>query len=219
MKYIDRRTFLKISGASALTLALAACDGGHPASSGSGNAGTKPDETPMPVIRDGKKVFDVITAEMDKRNLAHGNVNYSVGVEHAIQADVQMFVDYGKAEIPADIAFNFRSKGEYTERMWDGLHEAGYTFGSTSMIYTINNARIGVDLGKESNDPYRLTRVYPRTRAEYQALLDELAERYEGGLSDAKVGITIADVDGVAYWAAMIMPDYGDPDSTPFDYE
>ena len=29
MKYIDRRTFLRISGASALTLALAACDGGH----------------------------------------------------------------------------------------------------------------------------------------------------------------------------------------------
>ena len=213
MKYIDRRTFLKISGVSALTLALAACDGGHPASSG--NTGAKPEEKPLPVIRDGKKIFDVLTAEMDKRNFAHKNLNYSVGVEHAIQADVQMFVDYGKAEIPEDIAVKFRLDGEYAERMWDGLNEAGYTFGSTSMIYTINNARIGVDL----EDSYRLTRVYPHTEAEFQTLLNELAEKYEGGLSNAKIGITVADVDGVTYWAAMIMPDYGDPAPTPSEYE
>lgn len=214
MKYIDRRTFLKISGASALTLALAACDDGRrPASSG--NTGAKPEEKPLPVIRDGKKIFDVLTAEMDKRNFKHENLNYSVGVERAIQADVQMFVDYGKAEIPGDIAVKFRLDGEYAERMWDGLNEAGYTFGSTSMIYTINSARLGVNL----DDSYRLTRVYPHTETEFQTLLDELAEKYEGGLSNAKIGITVADVDGVTYWAAMIMPDYGDPAPTPFDYE
>lgn len=96
MKRYDRRTFLKLSGASAVMLALSACE--DEGFGGSGTPGTPdsgsslppsaydpfysgeittlgpplpeaPDSPPIPVIRDGRKIFEIINAELTRRKV------------------------------------------------------------------------------------------------------------------------------------------------------
>ncbi len=100
MKRYDRRTFLKLSGASAVMLALAACDDScSSGSTSSGSATETPPSPPIPVIRDGQKILTIFNAELARRKVENIKFEYSKGLEHAIQADVQMFVDNGSPEL------------------------------------------------------------------------------------------------------------------------
>ena len=91
MKRYDRRTFLKLSGASAVMVALAACDDScSSGSTSSGSATETPPSPPIPVIRDGQKILTIFNAELARRKVENIKFEYSKGLEHAIQADVQM---------------------------------------------------------------------------------------------------------------------------------
>ena len=107
MKRYDRRTFLKLSGASVVMLALAGCDDScSSGSTGSGSATETPPSPPIPVIRDGQKILTIFNAELARRRVENIKFEYSKGLEHAIQADVQMFVDNGSPEFPSDEGLN-----------------------------------------------------------------------------------------------------------------
>lgn len=118
MKRYDRRTFLKLSGASAVMLALSACE--DEGFGGSGTPGTPdsssslppsaydpfysgeittlgpplpeaPDSPPIPVIRDGKKIFEIINAELTRRKVQYFKMQYNggLGAFHSVRdADV-----------------------------------------------------------------------------------------------------------------------------------
>ena len=218
MKNLNRRTFLKLSGVSAAMLALTACDelsssfaGSTWASSGSSassaaSASSAPAEQVLPVVRDGQKIFEQINTEMTQRGITNIHLKYSAGLEHAIQADAQMFIDYGKAEIPA--AEGDAMRGNYTEKMWDGLHESGYESTTSSAIMALKRYRVGVDLGYSDDGVYRLTKVYPHNAAEFQTLVDDLVSEYctQDGDSYYKVGITVITIEDVNYWGAYIIP-------------
>ena len=142
MKRYDRRTFLKLSGASAVMLALAACDDScSSGSTSSGSATETPPSPPIPVIRDGQKILTIFNAELARRKVENIKFEYSKGLEHAIQADVQMFVDNGSPEFPAEEGLRLRMEGDYAAKMWDGLHEAGYSSGSTAIFGMLNQYR------------------------------------------------------------------------------
>ena len=114
MKRYDRRTFLKLSGASAMMLALAACDDScSSGSTSSGSATETPPSPPIPVIRDGQKILTIFNAELARRKVENIKFEYSKGLEHAIQADVQMFVDNGSPEFPSDEGLRLRMEGDY----------------------------------------------------------------------------------------------------------
>ena len=83
MKRYDRRTFLKLSGASAVMLALAACDDScSSGSTSSGSATETPPSPPIPVIRDGQKILTIFNAELARRKVENIKFEYSKGLEH-----------------------------------------------------------------------------------------------------------------------------------------
>lgn len=222
MKHFDRRTFLKLSGVSAAMLVLAACDeiGADSASSSiSSSADTSSSSTSssssaassstvqtLPILRDGQKIAEQINAEMSRRKIENVHLKYSIGLEHAIQADVQMFVDYGKSEIPAKTGDAMR--GEYVNQMWQGLYEAGYESSSSGFMMMLKQYRIGADLGYGDDGVYRLTKPYPRTADEFRLLVDDLVNEYGAQEDDRyyNVGITVVTLEGQSYWAAFIIP-------------
>lgn len=213
MKRYDRRTFLKLSGASAVMLALAACDDScSSGSTSSGSATETPPSPPIPVIRDGQKILTIFNAELARRKVENIKFEYSKGLEHAIQADVQMFVDNGSPEFPSDEGLRLRMEGDYAAKMWDGLHEAGYSSGSTAIFHMLDQYRVGVDFDHKEKQRYSLDRLYPATEAQFQQLVDELIKDYGGvpGLHEDdpvvnKVGITMVDINDKTYWAAYII--------------
>ena len=181
MKRYDRRTFLKLSGASAVMLALAACDDScSSGSTSSGSATETPPSPPIPVIRDGQKILTIFNAELARRKVENIKFEYSKGLEHAIQADVQMFVDNGSPEFPSDEGLRLRMEGDYAAKMWDGLHEAGYSSGSTAIFHMLDQYRVGVDFDHEGKHLYSMDRLYPATEAQFQQLVDELIKDYGG---------------------------------------
>lgn len=213
MKEMNRRTFLKLSGASAVMLALAACDDScSSGSTSSGSATETPPSPPIPVIRDGQKILTIFNAELARRKVENIKFEYSKGLEHAIQADVQMFVDNGSPEFPSDEGLRLRMEGDYAAKMWDGLHEAGYSSGSTAIFRMLNQYRVGVDFDYEGKQRYSMDRLYPATETQFQQLVDELIKDYGGvpGLHEDdpvvnKVGITVVDINDKTYWAAYII--------------
>ena len=103
MKRYDRWTFLKLSGASAVMLALAGCEdegfcgSGAPDVPDSGSSVAPstydpfhseeittlgpplpeaPDSPPIPVIRDGRKIFEIINAELTRRKVQYFKLQY-----------------------------------------------------------------------------------------------------------------------------------------------
>ena len=150
MKRYDRRTFLKLSGASAVMLALAGCEdecfGGSGApdipDSGSSIAPSTydpfyseeittlgpplpeaPDSPPIPVIRDGRKIFEIINAELTRRKVQYFKLQYNAGLEHSIQSEMQMFVDYDTPSFSAEEGLEARMNGDYVDGMWAGFEE------------------------------------------------------------------------------------------------
>ena len=119
MKEMNRRTFLKLSGASAVMLALAGCDDScSSGSTSSGSATETPPSPPIPVIRDGQKILTIFNAELARRKVENIKFEYSKGLEHAIQADVQMFVDNGSPEFPAELPEGQRTLQHYDDKTW-----------------------------------------------------------------------------------------------------
>lgn len=46
------------------------------------------------MIRDGRKIFEIINAELTRRKVQYFKLQYNAGLEHSIQSEMQMFVDY-----------------------------------------------------------------------------------------------------------------------------
>lgn len=222
MKHFDRRTFLKLSGVSAAMLVLAACDEigadsvgsstsssadtSSSSSSPSSSASSSSKVQTLPVLRDGQKIMEQINDEMSRRKIENVHLKYSTGLEHAIQADAQMFVDLGKPEIPAETGDAMR--GEYVDKMWQGLYEAGYESSSSGFMMMLKQYRIGVDLGYGDDGVYRLTKPYPRTADEFRLLVDDLVSEY-GAQKDNlyyNVGITVVTLEDQTYWGAFVIP-------------
>ena len=164
------------------------------------------------MIRDGQKILTIFNAELARRKVENIKFEYSKGLEHAIQADVQMFVDNGSPEFPAEEGLRLRMEGDYAAKMWDGLHEAGYSSGSTAIFHMLDQYRVGVDFDYEGKHLYSMDRLYPATEAQFQQLVDELIKDYGGvpGLHEDdpvvnKVGITVVDINDKTYWAAYII--------------
>lgn len=222
MKHFDRRTFLKLSGVSAAMLVLAACDEigadsvgsstsssadtSSSSSSPSSSASSSSKVQTLPVLRDGQKIMEQINDEMSRRKIENVHLKYSTGLEHAIQADAQMFVDYGKPEIPAETGDAMR--GEYVDKMWQGLYEAGYESSSSGFMMMLKQYRIGVDLGYGDDGVYRLTKPYPRTADEFRLLVDDLVSEYGAQKDDLyyNVGITVVTLEDQTYWGAFVIP-------------
>ena len=164
------------------------------------------------MIRDGQKILTIFNAELARRKVENIKFEYSKGLEHAIQADVQMFVDNGSPEFPSDEGLRLRMEGDYAAKMWEGLNEAGYSAGSTAIFGMLNQYRVGVDFDHEGKHLYSMDRLYPATEAQFQQLVDELIKDYGGvpGLHEDdpvvnKVGITVVDINDKTYWAAYII--------------
>mgnify|MGYP000001771674 FL=1 len=251
MKRYDRRTFLKLSGASAVMLALSACEDegfggsgapGTPDSSSSIDPSTydpfhsgeittlgpplpeAPDSPPIPVIRDGRKIFEIINAELTRRKVQYFKLQYNAGLEHSIQSEMQMFVDYDTPSFPAKEGLKARMNGDYVDGMWAGFDEGGYGWGkgSTAFIRGIHHFCYGIQLDNYREKRYYLDRPYPANQAQFKALMDELEGKFntppnpnimgseEVDMFD--IGITVADVQGKTYWAAYIMSTPENPD-------
>ena len=71
-------------------------------------------------------------------------------------------------------------EGDYAAKMWDGLHEAGYSSGSTAIFHMLDQYRVGVDFDYEGKHLYSMDRLYPATEAQFQQLVDELIKDYGG---------------------------------------
>lgn len=244
MKRYDRRTFLKLSGASAVMLALSACE--DEGFGGSGTPGTPdsssslppsaydpfysgeittlgpplpeaPDSPPIPVIRDGKKIFEIINAELTRRKVQYFKMQYNAGLEHSIRSEMQMFVDYDTPSFPAKEGLKARMNGDYADGMWAGFDEGGYGWGrgSTAFIRGIHHDCYGIQLDDYKEERYYLDRPYPANQAQFKALMDELEGKFnhapDPNMLDSPevrkydIGITVADVQGKTYWAAYIM--------------
>lgn len=248
MKRYDRRTFLKLSGASAVMLALSACE--DEGFGGSGTPGTPdsgsslppsaydpfysgeittlgpplpeaPDSPPIPVIRDGRKIFEIINAELTRRKVQYFKLQYNAGLEHSIQSEMQMFVDYDTPSFSAEDGLEARMNGDYVDGMWAGFDEGGYGWGrgSTGFIRSIHHNCYGIQLDNYKEKRYYLDRPYPANQAQFKALMDELEGKfnYAPGPMDSQevdvfdIDITVADVQGKTYWAAYIMRTPQDP--------
>ena len=242
MKRYDRRTFLKLSGASAVMLALSACEdegfGGSGASDipDSGSSSPPPAYDPfysgeittlglrfrrLPIrplfrcIRDGRKIFEIINAELTRRKVQYFKLQYNAGLEHSIQSEMQMFVDYDTPSFSAEEGLEARMNGDYVDGMWAGFDEGGYGWGrgSTGFIRSIHHNCYGIQLDHYREKRYYLDRPYPANQAQFKALMDELEGKfnYAPGPMDSQevdvfdIGITVADVQGKTYWAAYIM--------------
>ena len=251
MKEMNRRTFLKLSGASAVMLALAGCEdegfGGsgapEPPDSGSSVAPSTydpfyseeittlgpplpeaPDSPPIPVIRDGKKIFEILNAELTRRKVQYFKLQYNAGLEHSIQSEMQMFVDYDTPSFSAEEGLKARMNGDYTDGMWDGFKEGGYGWGggSTAFIRSIHHFCYGIQLDNYREKRYYLDRPYPANQAQFKALMDELEGKFNyapgPNMLDSQdvrkydIGITVADVQGKTYWAGYIMRTPQNPD-------
>lgn len=250
MKRYDRRTFLKLSGASAVMLALSACEdegfGGSgapetpdsgssvaPTTSGtltnpvSGTTGPPlpeaPDSPPIPVIRDGRKIFEIINAELTRRKAQYFKLQYNAGLEHSIRSEMQLFVDYDTPSFPAEEGLEARMNGDYADGIWAGFDEGGYGggSGSSAFIRSIHHDCYGIQLDDYKEERYYLDRPYPANQAQFKALMDELEGKFnhapDPNMLDSPevrkydIGITVADVQGKTYWGAYIMRTPQDP--------
>ena len=147
MKRYDRRTFLKLSGASAVMLALSACEdesfggSGAPDIPDSGSSlppsaydpfysheittlgpplPEAPDSPPIPVIRDGRKIFEIINAELTRRKVQYFKLQYNAGLEHSIRSEMQMFVDYLNANGSTHRRASLSTCTKYFDYQWEG---------------------------------------------------------------------------------------------------
>ena len=105
-----------------------------------------PDSPPIPVIRDGKKIFEIINAELTRRKVQYFKMQYNAGLEHSIRSEMQMFVDYDTPSFPAKEGLKARMNGDYADGMWAGFDEGGYGWGrgSTAFIRGIHHDCYGI---------------------------------------------------------------------------
>lgn len=173
------------------------------------------------MIRDGRKIFEIINAELTRRKVQYFKLQYNAGLEHSIQSEMQMFVDYDTPSFSAEEGLEARMNGDYVDGMWAGFDEGGYGWGrgSTAFIRGIHHDCYGIQLDHYREKRYYLDRPYPANQAQFKALMDELEGKfnYAPGPMDSQevdvfdIGITVADVQGKTYWAAYIMRTPEDP--------
>lgn len=174
------------------------------------------------MIRDGKKIFEIINAELTRRKVQYFKLQYNAGLEHSIRSEMQMFVDYDTPSFSAEEGLKVRMNGDYVDGMWAGFDEGGYGWGSgsTAFIRSIHHFCYGIQLDHYREKRYYLDRPYPANQAQFKALMDELEGKfnYAPGPMDSQdvrkydIGITVADVQGKTYWAAYIMRTPANPD-------
>ena len=176
------------------------------------------------MIRDGKKIFEIINAELTRRKVQYFKLQYNAGLEHSIRSEMQMFVDYYTPSFSAEEGLKVRMNGDYADGMWDGFKEGGYGWGggSTAFIRSIHHFCYGIQLDNYREKRYYLDRPYPANQAQFKALMDELEGKFNyapgPNMLDSQevrkydIGITVADVQGKTYWAAYIMRTPQNPD-------
>ena len=175
------------------------------------------------MIRDGRKIFEIINAALTRRKVQYFKMQYNAGLEHSIQSEMQMFVDYDTPSFPAKEGLKARMNGDYVDGMWAGFEEGGYGWGkgSTAFIRGIHHDCYGIQLDDYKEKRYYLDRPYPANQAQFKALMDELEGKFnhapDPNMLDSQevrkydIGITVADVQGKTYWGAYIMRTPQDP--------
>ena len=169
MKEMNRRAFLKLSGASAVMLALAGFEdegfggSGAPETPDSGSSiapstydpfyseeittlgpplPEAPDSPPIPVIRDGRKIFEIINAELTRRKVQYFKLQYNAGLEHSIQSEMQMFVDYDTPSFSAEEGLEARMNGDYVDIAQENI-ERGFLMNKLlSCRYNMDTNRV-----------------------------------------------------------------------------
>ena len=169
MKEMNRREFLTLTGAAVVALSLAGCEdkgfggSGAPETPDSGSSVAPstydpfyseeittlgpplpeaPDSPPIPVIRDGRKIFEIINAELTRRKMQYFKLQYNAGLEHSIQSEMQMFVDYDTPSFSAEEGLEARMNGDYVDIAQENI-ERGFLMNKLlSCRYNMDTNRV-----------------------------------------------------------------------------
>ena len=169
MKEMNRREFLTLTGAAVVALSLAGCEdegfggSGAPETPDSGSSVAPstynpfyseeittlgpplpeaPDSPPIPVIRDGRKIFEIINAELTRRKVQYFKLQYNAGLEHSIQSEMQMFVDYDTPSFSAEEGLEARMNGDYVDIAQENI-ESGFLMNKLlSCRYNMDTNRV-----------------------------------------------------------------------------
>ncbi len=189
MKAMNRRDFLKLSGASAIALAFVGCgsSGGAPATPTTGKE---------------QKLYNAINAYLAAEECTP--LIYSEGLHDAASAVAGMFKTMGSASIKLssdDESFN-RVLSNTMDSIRSGLKKAGYS-GNDSEV----NSFIGDSYGiKVEAGIAKLIAPYADDKLETQleAFADKTAADDYTKEEPGYVGIATVEIDGVTYWIAAV---------------
>ena len=181
MKNYNRRDFLKLTGASALVLALAACGGGPSA--------------PAVPSQDAQSLFAAINAYRESNSLK--KLTYDTDLEAYVKLEVACFEAQGKTKITIEDYESWVTSylTDYTA-LRSKLLAKGYN-GSTCTYYGL--ASTEADL--------TLTALCPAVEEELKAQLAAMATSI-GDTMDY-IGITLTTIGGKKYWVAMLATTLG----------
>ena len=176
MKNYNRRDFLKLTGASALALALAACGGGP--------------SGPAAPAQDAQSLFAAINAYRESNSLK--KLTYDNDLEAYVKLDVECFENQGNAKITqADYQNWMLSHTDDYTALQGKLMMKGYN-GSTTTYYGLASTETDMTL----------TSLYPAAEEELQTQLAAMAT--EIGDTMDYIGITLTTIGGRKYWVAML---------------
>ena len=190
MKTMNRRDFLKLTGASAVVLTLAACgsSGGAPATPTTGKE---------------QKLYNAINAYLAEDGCAP--LVYSEGMQDAANAFAGVFKAMGSASIKVDLSdekfmtlFN-----NMMDSIRDGMKKAGYP-NADSEARNFMTDSYGVKFVGE--DTIHLIAPYAEDKLEAQ-LSEFKTDTGAAGYTKEKpgyIGIATVEIDGVTYWIAAV---------------
>lgn len=179
MKKYNRRDFLKLTGASALALALAAC-GGSPSA-------------PAAPAKDAQAIFSAINAYLESNG--QQKLTYDSDLETYVTYDFNGFDACDSAEITRS-AYN-----EWiTESLESPLYNSIRTQLSNKGIPLDSRKYYGIDGMDSTSGNLKLTRPFPETEAELNAQIVELSTKLGNSNS---IGIVVDAIKGKTYWAAI----------------
>ena len=179
MKNYNRRDFLKLTGASALALSLAACGGGP--------------SGPSAPAQDAQALYAAIKATREEKGLKA--FIYDTDLEAYAELNAECFEDVGKDQVTNDQFNDWVSEPENDNEFGDivsALNKKGLK--STKINY------YGI---ADPEHDMRLTTLYPDTDEALKTQMDAMAEKFAGVLQ-YYIGIALVKIDGKTYWIAML---------------
>ena len=191
MKTMNRRDFLKLTGASAVMLTLAACG------SSGGGAPAKPTTSKE------QNLYNAINAYLAEEECAP--LVYSEGMQDAANAFAGMFKTMGSASIKVDET-NEKFMDLFNNTMnsiRDGMKKAGY-LNADSEARDFMSDSYGVKFVDE--DTLQLIAPYAEDKLETQ-LKEFKTATAAGSYTKEKpgyIGIATVEISGVTYWIAAV---------------